>query len=443
MEFSELWFLYIFLPLTVIVYFIMPTLRAKNRFLLIASMAFYGLVQPLYLLLLFALTCVNYVCSKRRYHPAMPITLTLGLLVAFKLVASVGGSLAEILILPLGISYYTFSLIAYQADVFRGTHAPAERLSDLLLFAFIFPKIITGPIVRFADFAPQLRKRRANSQTLFQGLQRFVFGLAKKLLIAYRCGKVIELCDATGAGAWLRALMFTFQIYFEFSGSCDMAIGMAKIFGFTFCENFDLPYISTSITEFWRRWHMSLGSFFRDYVYIPLGGNRKGNVRRVFNLLVVWALTGLWHGTELNYLLWGLYFFVLLVTEKQLPLHRVPKLIRWIFTSLLICFGWVIFSGQSIASVFAFDHLWSASIGVLLRNSIPLIFLCAVASSPLPRRLSSLWCRLRCADEYKLCARNIIFAVGSFLAVASLLWLCTVCLIDATNAPDIYGGSLR
>lgn len=446
MEFSELWFVYIFLPLTVVLYFLMPTLRSKNMFLLLSSMALYALVQPAYLLLLLALTVINYACSKHmksRVSLSIAMVLTLGILIAFKLITAIGGSLAETLIMPLGISYYTFGLIAYQLDVYRGKHAPAQKLSDLLLYALIFPKIIMGPIVRFSDFAPQLKKRRANSQTLFQGLQRFVFGLAKKVLIADYCGSVIASCDDTGAGVWLSALLFMFQIYFEFSGCSDMAIGMAKIFGFTFCENFDLPYTSTSITEFWRKWHISLGGFFRDYVYIPLGGNRKGKLRQIFNMFIVWSLTGLWHGTSLNYLLWGVYFFVLLALEKQINLERIPKCIRWIVTSVLILFGWVIFSGQNIVSLFTFERFFSTLMSVQLRNSAPLLLLCILGASPLPKKLAELWRKVRHEDEYKLCARNILFAVGSFVIIAALLWLCTVSLIGATNAPDIYGGKLR
>ena len=446
MEFSELWFIYIFLPVTVILYFLIPKLRSKNVFLALASMALYALVQPMYFILLFVLTAINYLCSKHiksRATVALPIVLTLGILVGFKSVATIGGSLAETLVMPLGISYYSFGLIAYQVDIFRQKHEPAQKLTDLLLYAFIFPKIITGPIVRFSDFAPQLKKRRANSQTLFQGLQRFIFGLAKKVLIADYCGTVIAACDTTGAGAWLSSIMFMFQIYFEFSGCSDMAIGMAKIFGFTFCENFNLPYISTSISDFWRRWHMSLGSFFRDYVYIPLGGNRKGKLRQILNMFVVWALTGLWHGTSLNYLLWGVYFFVLLSIEKQIPLDRIPKWIRWALTSILILFGWVIFSGQNFLSLFAFEKAWSALMSVQLRNSVPLLLLCVLGSSPLRKKIAALWSKLRHEDEFKLCARNIIFALGVFVLIAALLLLCTVALIGATNAPDIYGGKLR
>ncbi len=445
MEFSELWFIYLFLPLTVITYFLMPSLRSKNILLLVASMALYGLVQPLYLLLLVGLTLVNYYCPQYKKRPAVPIAATLGLLILFKLFATVGGTLAEIFILPVGISYYTFGLIAYQVDISRGKHAPAKRASDLLLYAFVFPKIITGPIVRYSDFAPQIKRRRTDSRLVFAGLQRFVFGLAKKVLVADYCGTVVAACDDTGAGAWLRAIMFMFQIYFEFSGCSDMAIGMAKIFGFNFCENFNMPYAALSITDFWRRWHISLGSFFRDYVYIPLGGNRKGSARRLFNMFVVWSLTGLWHGTSLNYLLWGIYFFILLAIEKPLMpmLERTNRYLRWLVTSFLILFGWVIFSGQNVLSLFVFDKFWSPLVGVQLRNSLPLLLTCILGCTHFPHIIAGLWRTVRLEDRNKVCARNIIYAVGCFAVIVALLWLCTVSLIGATNAPDIYGGKLR
>jgi len=458
MEFSELWFLYLFLPVTVVVYFLMPSMRSKNLFLLIVSMAFYVLAQPIYLLLFLALTCINYILSKRvkpekRLSVTLPILLTLGILIAFKLAQVLAvfpfadGTFLQTLVLPLGISYYTFQLIAYQVDIYRGKHAPASRLLDLLLYAFIFPKIITGPIVRFADFGPQIRKRRTNSQTLFQGMQRFIFGLSKKVLIADYCGGVITALasDTSGAGAWLSALMFMFQIYFEFSGCSDMAIGMARIFGFTFCENFNIPYGAASVTDFWRRWHMSLGSFFRDYVYIPLGGNRKGKLRQIFNMFVVWALTGLWHGTSLNYVLWGVYFFVLLAIEKQLmsKLESLPKVVRWLITSLLILFGWVIFSGQNIVSLFVFDRFGSTLVSVQLRNSMLLIVACVIGSSALPKKFSQLWQKLSQENAKAITFKHIVYAVGIFVVIALLLWLCTVSLIGATNAPDIYGGKLR
>ena len=460
MEFSELWFLYIFLPLTVGVYFLMPSLRSKNALLLLASIAFYALAQPVYLLLFIALTVVNYAFGLRvrrgvRSTVAVPIAITLGLLVLFKLLQVLLGltvsdeSVLEKLVLPLGISYYTFQLISYQADIYRGKHEAAKRLQDLLLYAFIFPKIITGPIVRYVDFAPQIEKRRHDSEKIFRGAVRFVLGLAKKVLIADYCGSAIDALskDTSGAAAWFAALLFMFQIYFEFSGCTDMAIGMANIFGFTFCENFNIPYGAISVTDFWRRWHMSLSSFFRDYVYIPLGGNRKGKLRQIFNMFVVWTLTGLWHGTSWNYVLWGVYFFVLLSIEKQLlpMLEKWNKFVRWLLTSILILFGWVIFSGQSIASLFRFDSFWSATVGVQIRNSLLLLLTCVIGSSILPRMAAQAWKNLFGirSKEKQVTIKQLLYALSLFALVVFLLWLCTVALIGATNAPDIYGGKLR
>lgn len=460
MEFSDLWFVYIFLPLTVAIYYVLPGLKARNTFLLIASIVFYALAQPLYLLLFVALTYANYALGLRieqgnRTTVMKPVAITLGTLVLFKLVVSIlgwvapGSSLTEKLVLPLGISYYTFQLIAYQVDIYRGKHAPASRFSQLLLYAMIFPKVITGPIVRYADFQPQLRRRKRSGEFTFRSAMRFVLGLSKKVLIADYCGTAIETLssDASGAGAWLRALLFMFQIYFEFSGCTDMAIGMGGIFGFTFCENFDLPYASTSITEFWRRWHISLGSFFRDYVYIPLGGSRKGKLRQILNLFVVWTLTGLWHGTSWNYVLWGVYFFVLLSVEKQLLpwMEGWNKFLRWLLTSFFILIGWVIFSGQGISSLFRFKTFWNTTVSVQLRNSILLLITCVIGSSVIPRMVSRFWRQLfgvpRQSKKVEL--RWVVYAVSLLGLTVFLLWLCTVAMIGATNAPDIYGGKLR
>lgn len=460
MEFSDLWFVYLFLPLTAAVYFLMPNLKAKNITLLVASLVFYALAQPVYLLLFLALTLVNYAYALQiqpgvRSTVVKPVAITVGVLVVFKAVLLILGytvtdaSLTEKLVLPLGISYYTFALVAYQVDIYRGKHEPAKRFSDLLLFSLLFPKVITGPIVRYADLAPQIDKRKHDGEKIFRSVMRFVLGLSKKVLIADYCGTAIEALskDTSGAGAWLTAIFFMFQIYFEFSGCSDMAIGMGGIFGFTFCENFNLPYASTSITDFWRRWHMSLGSFFRDYVYIPLGGNRRGKARQIFNLFVVWTLTGLWHGTTWNYVLWGVYFFVLLSIEKQLlpKMERWNKFVRWLLTTFLILIGWVIFSGQSITSLFCFDVFWSTTVAVQLRNSMLLLLTCVIGSSVLPRLIAQIWRNLfgirKKQKSVKL--RPLLYALSLFVLTVSLLWLCTVAMIGATNAPDIYGGKLR
>ena len=346
MEFSSLFFIYVFLPLTAAIYFLIPGIRRKNVVLIAASLLFYAMGQPVYLFLLLGLSYVNYyfgtlLAEKNRKLLIIAVSVNLLALGLFKYLDFLlgifglhveGGVLLTALrtltqslnsllgtsfrapttALPLGISFYTFQALSYLIDIYRGKNRGAERFSDFLLYICMFPKMAQGPIVRYEQIAPQLTQRRTNPRMIFDGILRFATGLAKKVLLADYAGKVIsnlasDPAGLTFLGAWLSAFLFLFQIYFDFSGYTDMAIGIGRIFGFRYPENFDLPYVSTSITEFWRRWHMTLGSFFRDYVYIPLGGNRKGRGRQILNLLVVWALTGLWHGASWNFVLWGLY----------------------------------------------------------------------------------------------------------------------------------------
>ena len=280
---------------------------------------------------------------------------------------------------------------------------------------------------------------------------RFCVGLAKKVLIAdYAYVAFTELEGLSyGAAAWLAALMFMFYIYFEFSGCADMAIGLGRVFGFRYAENFDLPYTSRSITEFWRRWHITLGSFFRDYVYIPLGGNRKGKARQILNLLIVWALTGLWHGANWNYIIWGLYFFVLLAVEKQLmpKLEKVPYAARLLITMFFVLIGWVIFAhedmgalGNSLAMMFGKGPFWSSSVGVILGNTVPLIAVCLIGSSVLPRWFSFLWgaVLVRGRKENQFSFLQLIYAISLLLFAVLLLYLCTASLVGAASKPSLY-----
>lgn len=472
MEFSSLFFLYIFLPLTLAVYFLVPSMRAKNAVLTVASLIFYATGRPLYLLVLLGSAFVNYALGKRvqpnrRGTLVLPVAVNLLLLVFFKYLnfflgifgihGAEGGDVLK-LALPLGISFFTFQAIAYHADIYRGKTQPAAQFSKLLLYLSMFPKMPVGPIVRYSEVEPQLMRRRTNSRAIFEGGIRFLVGLAKKVLIADYAAKVItELAPAQiGMAAWFSALMYMFQIYFDFSGCSDMAIGLGRVFGFRYCENFDLPYASRSVTEFWRRWHMSLGSFFRDYVYIPLGGNRKGKARQILNMAVVWALTGLWHGASWNYILWGLYFFVLLSVEKQLmpKLESWPFLLRNLLTMFFVLMGWVIFShenlselGAAFAAMFAPKQFWSGAVWVQIRNSLPLFLLCIVGSSVLPRWFSLIWsglfaqkqeCRANRAFARKITVRKVIYAVSLFAYGLLLLWLCTVSLVGSTGAPSLY-----
>ncbi len=465
MEFSSLYFIYLFLPLTLAVYFLLPDMHKKNMTLIVASLLLYAMAQPYYIPLLLLTAYVNYslswrVDSERRSTLVLPIALNIGVLFLckylnfvlgiFGITAADGGNALK-LIAPIGISFYTFQLISYQVDVFRGKCDPARSFSKLLLYVSMFPKMPMGPIVRYEQIDRQLDRRRSNPRAVFQGIVRFAVGLAKKVLIAdYAYNVYAQLVtEKTGAAAWLGALMFMFYIYFEFSGCTDMAIALGRIFGFRYPENFDLPYTSRSITEFWRRWHMTLGSFFRDYVYIPLGGNRKGKTRQILNLLAVWALTGLWHGAKWNYLLWGLYFFLLLSTEKQLldRLERLPNLARTLITMFFVLLGWVLFAnedmgvlGDTFARMFGKGAFWSASVGVILKNSLPLILLCIVGSTALPRMLGFLWSNLflRGEKDDRITLRQCIYAAGMLIFALVLLYFCTASLVSAASKPSLY-----
>ena len=490
MEFSNLYFLYILLPLTLLVYFLMPDVRRKNLVLLVVSLLFYAMGQPIYLALLVGLSYVNYklalkIRPKDQFTLILPVVLNLAVLALFKYLDfflgifgvasenggfllglvksmvnglnSIGFSFAEpTTVLPIGISFYTFSVISYLADVYTGKVKAEKSFQNLLLYLCMFPKMLQGPIVRYEQVEKQLTQRKTNPRLIFEGALRFSVGLAKKVLLADYCGKIVtELAsgaDQALVGAWLSALMFMFQIYFDFAGYSDMAIGLGKIFGFRYCENFDLPYTSTSITEIWRRWHMSLGSFFRDYVYIPLGGNRRGKVRQIINLFVVWALTGLWHGASWNYVLWGIYFFVLLAIEKQIlpQIQDLPKILRNFLTMLLVLFGWVLFShedfgelGSAFKAMFGFGGFASTGIGVKLLHSLPLILVCWIGSSSLPQMAARIWTNV-CGMAGKHRKSNtvdvmkVVYVASCFIFMCLLLWLCTVSLVGSTSAPSLY-----
>ncbi len=430
MEFSDLFFLYLFLPLSIGIYFLMPNLRAKNIALLLSSLLFYtlGQVQTLPILIFSALA--NYVLA-RCGRCVIAIVLNVALLVMCKLFFTT---------LPLGISFYTFSMVSYQADVRRKDCEACHSFLDFLLFASMFPKLLMGPIVRYEQLAPQLHEREISPRLCVMGAARFAAGLGKKVLIADYVFSVYEQLSALNANAamLLGALFFMFYIYFEFSGCADMAIGLAQIFGFRLAENFRLPYLSRSVSDFWRRWHISLGSFFRDYVYIPLGGSRKGKARQIFNLLIVWLLTGLWHGTSLNFLLWGFYFFLILTAEKQLrPCGKfAPRVVKLILTQCLVLVGWLLFSAGDISAMLAGKPLWSEEIVPILRNALPLLLLCFVAASAIPKHVHELWGKLE--DGECLSVRNILYAASVFIFIVLVLILCTASLLSQASKPSLY-----
>ena len=380
MVFSSMTFLLIFFPLLLILYFCRRKIAWRNGVLLAASLVFYGWSGPLWLLPMLLSTAVNYVCALkiagtkrkrgRKGLLAAAVAVSLGLLFYFKYAnfafnavrALFGLSRVELgITLPIGISFYTFQILTYTIDVYRGKCRPQKRFDRLLLYVSCFPQLIAGPIVQYADIADEIGRRETTMEDFSGGMRRFAVGLSKKVLLANICGRVLEETALAGGGAplsffgaWLSAFLYALQLYFDFSAYSDMAIGIGRVLGFHYMENFNYPYVSRSATEFWRRWHISLGSFFRDYVYIPLGGNRRGAGRTALNLMIVWALTGLWHGASWNFVLWGLYYGALLLIERFLlrrALEKIPGGVRWVLTFLLTLVGWVIFYYTDLGQV--------------------------------------------------------------------------------------------
>lgn len=480
MEFSSLYFLYLFLPLTLLVYFLVPGLRLKNIVLLAASLLFYAMGQPVYVLLLVGLSYANFAMARcirpgKRNTLLLPVVVNLAVLGLFKYldfflgifgitVADGGVMLAALRgitnglnsigfafrsptsALPLGLSFYAFQVISYVADVYRGKVKAERSFFNLLLYLSMFPKMMQGPIVRYEQVARQLMDRRTTPRAAFEGAQRFIIGLAKKVLLADYAGKVVASLSTGGGngtfvGAWLAALMFMFQIYFDFSGYSDMAIGLGRIFGFRYCENFDLPYISTSITEFWRRWHMSLGSFFRDYVYIPLGGNRVSKTKWLRNILVVWLLTGLWHGAAWNFVLWGLFFAVFLTAEKLWYGRALAKtrVFKHIYVLLLVVVSFVLFDANSVGEAAATIGGLFGAAGVSAVNPISLYYLRSfavvfligiVGATPLPKRIVEQLGSTR--------AGAMVVDVLEPLVLVSVLAVSTGYLVDGSFNPFLY-----
>lgn len=379
MVFSSIFFIFSFLPVTIVAYYLAPK-RIRNGILLLASLFFYAWGEPVYLFLMLYSILFNYVMGidiarKQRRGKRAGVSLFFGVAVnllilgffkyygflAENLEALAGVILPKLeLSLPIGLSFYTFQSLSYLVDVYRGKAQYQKNILSFGLYISMFPQLVAGPIVQYADIDAQLKERETFLDKLGQGVRYFIWGLGKKVLLANNLGVVYEAIAALPSlsvlSAWVGALAYTFQIYYDFSGYSDMAIGLGKMFGFELKENFAHPYCSRSITEFWRRWHISLGSWFREYVYIPMGGNRVSVLRHIFNLLVVWALTGLWHGASWTFVVWGLYYGVLLIVEKYL-LRRVTEripILGTIYTMLLVIVGWVFFFSPTLLEAGAY-----------------------------------------------------------------------------------------
>ena len=460
MLFSSIPFLYVFLPATLLLYFAAPR-RMKNAVLLLCSLVFYGWGEPKYLLLMLFSIAQGYLFGLliEKYRGKtrstvffwLSVSLSLLLLAYFKYADFFLDSFRAVtglpvpalqIALPIGISFYTFQILSYVVDVRRGDASAQKNPIDLAAYIAMFPQLIAGPIVRYTDVAAQLRTRTHTRAGTAAGTRRFVLGLAKKILIANVLGQLVQQFqtaqDPDTLFHWLYAVGFMLQIYFDFSAYSDMAIGLGAIFGFTFPENFNYPYCSASITEFWRRWHISLGSWFRDYVYIPLGGSRVGKWKLLRNLLLVWAATGLWHGAAWNFVLWGLFYAVLLIAEKFALLPKLQKhpAIGRVYTLLFVLLGFVLFDAPSLSAAASriAGLFGGAGAGVeslyYLRSYAVVLLLAILGATPLPKRLLA---RLR---KNRVC--GVLLDVLEPIVLVALLALCTAYLIDGSFNPFLY-----
>ena len=456
MVFSSIPFLYYFLPAVLAVYFLTPR-KGKNAVLLLASLIFYGWGE-LRLLPLMAFTILLcYVCGlgiersrkRKKLWLLASIVISVGLLGVFKYADFFIGSLNTVtglkipllhLALPVGISFYTFQCLSYTIDVYRGSVPAQKSLINFGAYVALFPQLIAGPIVRYADIARELEHREHSWDNAAAGLRRFLVGLGKKVILADNFALLIRLFRQSGEKSvlfyWMYAVAFTLNIYFDFSGYSDMAIGLGRVLGFHFVENFNYPYLSGSVTEFWRRWHISLGSWFRDYVYIPMGGSRVSRWRWVLNILTVWMLTGLWHGAAWNFVLWGLLFAALLLAEKWIPvLQRLPGVLRHGYVLLAVVLSFVLFNadslaqaGQDFAGLFGFGSLSLTSAETLyyLKSYAVLFVLGILGSTPVVKNAA------RRIDGTKA---GVVLEAAAMLA---LLIVCTAYLVDGSFSPFLY-----
>ena len=470
MVFSSLIFLFRFLPAVLLLYFIAPR-RLRNLVLLVVSLFFYAWGEPVYIILMLVSITTSYlgglfigIFKSRGRDRAAKVTLIvsvavgIGLLGFFKYsdfavrtVNSLTGKHFPLpgIALPIGISFYTFQTISYIVDVYRGTARVQENVISYGAYVSMFPQLIAGPIVQYKTIDRQLRKREENAILFSEGVHRFVTGLGKKVLLANSAGALwdyIKVMDASRIPvlmAWLGLAAFTFQIYFDFSAYSDMAIGLGKMFGFSFLENFNYPYLSSSVTEFWRRWHISLGTWFREYVYIPLGGNRVSTPLHIRNILIVWLLTGIWHGANWSFLLWGLYYGLILLGEKYLYgrwLEKWPRFLRHIYCIFLVMLGWYIFAYNDIASGSGFFRALFGMAGnsvaggetlYLLLGNLVLLCLLAIGSTDLPARAGrKLMGFFRDRDTLSVVIRGGFYAAVMILSVAYL--------VDASFNPFLY-----
>lgn len=477
MVFSEILFLFYFLPVFLLCYFISPV-KCKNFTLLVFSLIFYAWGEPVYILLLFLSSIVDYVNGRALEHfegnrrvqkifLVLSVIVNLGMMGIFKYSGLFIDSINAVfgteiknpeLALPLGISFFTFQTMSYSIDVYRKEIKAEHNFLDYMTYVSMFPQLVAGPIVRYEDISRQLTNRKSTIKGITEGTERFLTGLFKKVLIANQIGSlwdiVLAASERSFAFAWLGLVAFSIQIYFDFSGYSDMAIGLGKIMGFDYPENFNYPYICTSITDFWRRWHMTLSGWFRDYVYIPLGGNRKGKGRQLINLMIVWALTGFWHGASWNFLLWGVYFGVILILEKLWSGYLkerekngraintkklLPTILSHIYSIIVVMLGWMIFAvedmgelGKYASQVFGIgaNGFIGGEFVYQLKNYMVIILAGVILSTPVFPGLKKL------VEENKVLGG--ILSVAGTLAACLALVICVAMLVSDSYNPFLY-----
>lgn len=464
MVFSTAFFLFTYFPIVLFLHYVTPV-KYRNAMLLVVNLIFYGWKKPAYIFIMFASIGIDYVHGllvekaknqgndrKARRYVVQSVIFNLALLGFFKYWDFIARSLAAVglefmpvlgLELPIGISFYTFQTMSYTIDVYRGDAKAQRNIVSFGTFVTLFPQLIAGPILKYKDLADQINQRDYPVERFAQGVQVFTVGLAKKVLLANNIGALWDVYKATPTeslttvGAWLGVFAFAFQLYFDFSGYSDMAVGLGQMLGFEFLGNFNYPYIAKSITDFWRRWHISLSSWFREYLYFPLGGSRVNKGRLVFNLMVVWAATGIWHGANWNFLLWGLYYGILLVLEKLVwskALQKLPAAIQHIYTLFIVLIGWALFAIEDFSALgpylgamlgFAGGGLSDGEALYHLSSYLPIMLIAAVGSTP---AVKGLWHKLPDKGQKILCPILLLLA----------LLLSTAYLVDGTYNPFLY-----
>lgn len=454
MVFSSLTFLFAYFPIVLLVYFLSP-IRFRNLILLLVSLFFYGWGEPKYVFVMIFSILVNWIFAypiqkyrdnnkpKAKKYLTLCVIFNLVLLGFFKYWDFLAGFIPFMkplgISLPIGISFYTFQTMSYPIDLYRGETNIQKSLVNFGAYVCMFPQLIAGPIVRYVDIDQQLNDHPTTMNQFYEGIQRFIVGLSKKVLLANNAGMIFEeisklsSIDQSVVSAWIGIIAYAFQIYFDFSGYSDMAIGLGKMFGFEFLENFNYPYIAKSITDFWRRWHMSLSYWFRDYVYISLGGNRKGKKRQIINILIVWLLTGLWHGASWNFILWGLFYGIVLLIEKLFLakyLDKWPSWLKHIYTMAIVLIAWVLFAFTDLSKAINYLSLMFGGTKFInaytlyyLRDNAFLFIACAIACTPIAK------------TKWNFISKHELF-IPIFVLV--LLFIDTAFIVDASYNPFLY-----